>query len=585
MASNVADTRRHVRYEPDESPPNLLSLGFGMQHAMLAVPSIVLGPALLIQAAGGSDAQLMWAVCTALAICGITTAVQAVRVGRIGAGYVMLMGSSSAFLAVSVSALEQGGPGLLATLIIVASLFQFALAARLSALRRIFTPTVAGTAVMLIPVTLAPIILGKLADVPDGASASAAPVTAGITLLVIVVTALRGSSLWRLWGPIAGIVAGTVTGSLAFGLYDTAGIRQAGWIGLPPIAWPGLDLGFGVEFWALLPAFVLVTLVGAMNTLSNSVAIQRFSWPRPRAIDFRSIRGAMSAHGLGNLLSGLAGTLPNTSYATGISIVKLTGVAARSVGVCIGLIFVAIAIIPKFLAVIIAIPGPVVAGYFLVLVTRLFTFGIEILQHEGLDPRRGVVVGVAFWIGLAFQFEWISPGYFPEPWSELGNAVTAGGLTVIALTLFEEVAGPRRRRLRVALNADAYPKIDGFLAKLGARRRWSEEMIERVRAVGEEALVVLSRGEEERTAENGRWLLLVAGSERNAAVLEFIAGTDETNLDDQMPLLDDRSADGGMEQEVPLGLLRRCASSVRHNQYHDTDVMTVRVESSSHTML
>ena len=248
MASNVADTRRHVRYEPDESPPNLLSLGFGMQHAMLAVPSIVLGPALLIQAAGGSDAQLMWAVCTALAICGITTAVQAVRVGRIGAGYVMLMGSSSAFLAVSVSALEQGGPGLLATLIIVASLFQFALAARLSALRRIFTPTVAGTAVMLIPVTLTPIILGKLADVPDGASAAAAPVTAGMTLLVIVVTALRGSSVWRLWGPIAGIVAGTVTGSLAFGLYDTAGIRQAGWIGLPPIAWPGLDLGFGVEF-------------------------------------------------------------------------------------------------------------------------------------------------------------------------------------------------------------------------------------------------------------------------------------------------------------------------------------------------
>ena len=122
----------------------------------------MLSPTILIQTAGGSDAYLMWAVCTALAICGITTAVQAVRVGRIGAGYVMLMGSSSAFLAVCVSALEQGGPGLLATLIIVSSLFQFALAAKLSALRRIFTPTVAGTVVMLIPVTLAPVILGRL---------------------------------------------------------------------------------------------------------------------------------------------------------------------------------------------------------------------------------------------------------------------------------------------------------------------------------------------------------------------------------------------------------------------------------------
>jgi len=586
MASNPADARRDVRYEPDESPPRLISLGLGMQHALLAVPGIVLSPTILIQTAGGSDAYLMWAVCTALTICGITTAVQAVRVGRIGAGYVMLMGSSSAFLAVSVSALEQGGPGLLATLIIVSSLFQFALAARLSALRWIFTPTVAGTVVMLIPVTLAPVILGRFADAPDGASPAGAPVTVGVTLLVIVVTALRGSSLWRLWGPIVGIVAGTVTGGLAFGLYDTAGIRQAGWVGLPPFAYPGLDLGFGPEFWALLPAFVLVTLVGAMDTLGDGVAIQRVSWRRPRAIDFRSIQGAMSADGLGNLLSGLASTLPNTTYATGISIMELTGVAARSVGVWVGLIFVAIAFMPKFMAAIIAIPGPVVAGYFVLLVAKLFTFGIEILQHEGLDPRRSVVVGLAFWLGLAFQLDWIFPEYFQGPWSEmLGSAITVGGLTVIALTLFEELTGPRRLRLRVTLSADAYPKIDAFLAKLGGRRRWGDEMIERVRAVGEETLLLLSRREEERTAGSGRRLLLVAGGERDAAVLEFIAATDETNLEDRMALLGDRAVGGGMEQEVSLRLLRHYASSVRHSQYHDTDVVTVRVESASRTML
>ncbi len=585
MVSNPADARRDVRYEPDESPPKLLSLGLGTQYALLAVPSIVLSPTILIQAAGGSDAYVMWAVCTALAICGITTAVQAVRVGRVGAGYVMLMGSSSAFLAVSVSALEQGGPGLLATLIVVSSLFQFALAARLSALRRIFTPTVAGTVLMLIPVTLAPVILGRLAHVPAGVSTAAAPVTVGVTLLVIVVTVLRGSGLWRLWGPIVGMVAGTVVGGFFFGLYDTASVREAGWIGLPSIAYPGLDLGFGPEFWALLPAFVLVTLVGAMDTLGDGVAIQRVSWRRPRAIDFRAIQGAMSADGLGNLLSGLAGTLPNTTYATGISIVELTGVAARSVGVCIGLIFVAIAFIPKFLAVIIAIPGPVVAGYFVLLVARLFTFGIEILQHEGLDPRRSVVVGLAFWIGLAFQLDRIFPEYFQGPWSEMfGSAVTVGGLTVISLTLFEELTGPRRRRLRVALSADAYPKVDAFLAKLGVRRRWSEEMLERVRAVGEETLLLLSREEEERAPGNGRRLLLVAGGERDAAVLEFIAATDETNLEDQMALLGDRAVGPAIEQEVSLRLLRHYASSVRHNQYHDTDVITVRVESAASSL-
>ena len=434
---------------------------------------------------------------------------------------------------------------------------------------------------MLIPVTLAPVILGRLANVPEGVSPAAAPVTVGVTLLVIVVTALRGSSLWRLWGPIVGIVAGSVIGGLAFGLYDTGSVREAAWIGLPPIAYPGLDLRFGPEFWTLLPAFVLVTVVGAMATLGDGVAIQRVSWRRPRAIDFRAIQGAMSADGLGNLLSGLAGTLPNTTYATGISIVELTGVAARSVGVCIGLIFVAIAFIPKFLAVIIAIPGPVIAGYFVLLVAKLFTFGIEILQHDGLDPRRGLMVGLAFWLGLAFQLDWIFPEYFQGPWSEmLGSAITVGGLTVISLTLFDELMGPRRRRLRVALGGDAFPKIDAFLAKVGARRRWSEEMIERVRAVGAETLLLLIRREEERTAGDGRRLLLVAGGEHDAAVLEFIAATDETNLEDQMALLGERTVGARMEQEVSLRLLRHYASSVRHNQYHDTDVVTVRVESA-----
>ena len=579
MVINTADTRRDVRYEPDETPPRLVSLGLGLQYAMIAIPSIVLGPTIMVQAAGQSDTYLQWAVCTALAICAITTAVQAAGIGRIGAGYVMLTGSTAAFLAVSVSALEQGGPRLLATLIIVSSLFQFAIAARLSVLRRIFTPTVAGLVVMLIPVTLAPAILGKLADVPAGSSPAAAPVTVSVTLLIIVVTALRGSGLWRLWGPVAGVVVGTLTGGLVFGLYGTEGIGEADWIGLPALAWPGLDLGFGREFWALLPAFVVVTGVGAMDTLADGIAIQRVSWRRPRAIDFRSIQGAMSADGLGNLLSGLAGTLPNSTYAISISLVELTGVAARAVGICIGLIFFVMAFLPKFMAAIIAIPGPVVAAYYVLLVAKLFTFGIEILQQDGLDPRKSLVVGLAFWIGLAFQLDWIFPAYFQGPLSELlGNGMTVGALTVISLTLFQELTGPRRHRLRVALDVDAWPKVDALLARLGARRRWTPQMIERVRAVGEETLLLLTRPDEKGAARNDRRLLLTARAEGDGAVLEFIAATDETNIEDQMAVLSDRAMSRLVEQEAPLRLLRYYASSVRHSQYHDTDVITVRVE-------
>ena len=490
MASSAAETRRDIRYEPDETPPRLLSLGLGMQYAMIAVPSIVLTPTILIQTAGGGDAYLVWAVCSALAISGITTAVQAVRVGRIGSGYVMLMGSSSAFLAVCVSALVQGGPGLLATLIIVSSLF----------------PVRPGGEAVRAPADLHPDggRHRRYADPGDpgpGHPRQALRCAGGRLSVGRTGDGRRHAPRHRReraprLRPVAPLGPGRRDGRRNRGRAGLRALRHGGdpgrrgWVGLPPIAYPGLDLGFGPAFWALLPAFVLVTLVGAMDTLGDGVAIQRVSWRRPRAIDFRSIQGAMSTDGLGNLLSGLAGTVPNTTYATGISIVELTGVAARSVGASIGLVFVAIAFLPKLVAAIIAIPGPVVAGYFVLLVAKLFTFGIEILQHDGLDYRKGLVVGLGFWIGLAFQLDWIFPEYFQGPWSEmLGNGMTVGGLTVIALTLFNEVTGPRRQRLRVGLSVDAYPKIDAFLSALGSRRRWSAEMTERVRAVGEETLL------------------------------------------------------------------------------------------------
>ena len=222
-----------------------------------------------------------------------------------------------------------------------------------------------------------------------------------------------------------------------------------------------------------------------------------------------------------------------------------------------------------------------VAAYYVALVALLFFFGLQILQHDGFDSRKGLVVGLAFWLGLAFQLDWLFPEYFQGPWSELlANAMTVGGMTVIALTLFEELTGPRRERLRVALSVDAYPKMDAFLAKLGARRRWSAELVERVRAVGEESLLLLIGKDGEGASGWGRNLLVIARGDGDGAVLEFIAATDEANLEDRMALLGQPAAGAPVEQEVSLRLLRHYASSVRHYQYQDTDVVTVRVEAA-----
>ena len=191
MQTGQSASRTGVRYEPNKKPPRALTFGLGLQFTILCIAGVVLTPAIVVRAAGGSETYLSWAVFTAVAVSDATTVLQAVRLGRIGAGYVLLMGTSGAFIAVCVAALAKGGPAMLATLVVISSLFQFALAARLSLLRRILTPTVAGTVIMPIAVTVMPIVFDMLTQVPEGAAPLAAPVSALATVLVIAGLALK----------------------------------------------------------------------------------------------------------------------------------------------------------------------------------------------------------------------------------------------------------------------------------------------------------------------------------------------------------------------------------------------------------
>ena len=578
MQSERAGDRTSVRYEPDDKPPTALTFGLGLQLAILCLGGIVLTPAIVVRAAGGSETYLTWAVFAAVAVSGVTTVLQAVRVGRIGAGYVLLMGTSGAFIAVCVTALAKGGPAMLATLVVISALFQFVLAARLSLLRRVLTPTVAGTVIMLIAVTVMPIVFDTLKDVPESAPSLSAPLSALVTVLVITGLALKATGSLRLWAPVIGVVVGSLVAGL-FGIYDLASVAGAAWIGVPARGWPGFDLSFGPVFWALLPAFVFVTLVGAIETIGDGAAIQRVSWRRPRAVDFRAVQGAVSADGAGNLLSGLAGTVPNTTYSTSIAVTELTGVGARSVGVAIGAIFVAVAFLPKALAVVLAIPGPVAAAYITVLLAMLFVTGMKMVVQDGIDYRKGLVVGISFWAGVGFQSGVVFPEYFSQvAGGLLQNGMTAGGLVAILMTLFMELTAPRRRRIEVETDLSDLPKIREFLGVFASRNGWDAAMAERLDAAGEETLLSLIGQEEAGEPRERRRLLLVAHKQDGGAVLEFVASSGHENLQDRIALLDPRSAEVPDERETSLRLLRHIASSVRHEQYHGTEIVTVRVD-------
>ena len=129
------------------------------------------------------------------------------------------------------------------------------------------------------------------------------------------------------------------------------------------------------------------------------------------------------------MVAGLAGTTPNTASTVGTSVTELTGVGARNVGLATGAVFIVIAFLPKVLAVVLAIPGPVFAAYLAVLLAMLFVIGIKMVTQDGIDYRNGLIIGIAFWIGVGFQTDMV----FFEQVSHfagglLRNGVTAGGI-------------------------------------------------------------------------------------------------------------------------------------------------------------
>ena len=577
MESDRPAGQRQVRFEPDDKPPAGLAAGLGLQFAVLAIAGIVLTPAIVVRAAGGSDSYLSWAVFAAAAVSGVSTILQAVRLGRIGAGYVLLMGTSGAFIAVCVTALVQGGPGLLAVLVVASSLFQFLLAAKLSLFRRLVTPVVAGTVLMLIAVTVMPLIFDMVKSSPEGSSEWSAPTSSLVTMVVIIVIALKSSGGLRLWAPVIGVVAGSAVAAV-FGLYETGKVAEAPWVGLPDGGWPGFDFSFGPAFWSLLPAFVLVTVIGAVETIGDSVAIQRVSWRQPRAVDYRVVQGAVAADGTGNLLSGLAGTMPNTTYSTSVSITELTGVAARRVGVAIGASFIVMAFLPKFLALVLAIPDAVVAAYVTVLIALLFVVGMRIVAEEAADYRKGLIAGVAFWIGVGFQNHLIFPEYLDGfAGGFLENGMTAGGLVAIALQLSMEVMQARRRRLRTDLAMSELPRIRKFLSDFATGHGWGAPMSERLDAVAEETLLTLLDVDRADDGVAGRALRVTASKQDGRAVLEFVAAAQGENIEDRLAVLGEPTAARPVERDISLRLLQHYAASVLHQQYHELEIVTVQV--------
>ena len=568
---------KNIRYQQDEPCPPLVALGVAAQGVTFVLAPTVLIVAITVLAAGQDEQFMSWAVFAALIITGTATALQAARIGRLGGGHLLITTVTPNFIAVSVLAMEEGGPALLASLIVLCALFYLSLAAWLPRLRRIITPVVSGTVLMLIAAMVLPIAFDRMKEVSEGATLAAGPCVAAVTLALTTLLMLRAPRIWRPWSLLIGIAAGCLT-AVPFGLYDFERLAAAPWVGFPDSRFPGLELTPTTGFWGLLPMFLIVGLVQVIKSIGDSMVAQQVSRRRPRVTDFRLIQGSIYANGVGILLSGLAGTPPTTSYSSlTASLINLTGVAARRVGYAVGGLLVVLAFFPKVTGLLLTIPSPVMASFLVIALAMLFVEGIQTLVRAGLDPQKAMVAGLSFAIGLGMQHQNIFENLLGSPWDMLlGNGITAGTAAAIALTAFLEWTRPRRRRLEVRLDVAELPRIDAFLRKVAARMGWGAAATKRLRSAGEETLASLLQPGDE-TPEGGRpRLIVIARPEAEAVEMEFLAVFHEENLEDHLAYLDERSETVD-ERELSFRLLRHYASSVRHQQYQGLDVVTVRV--------
>ena len=206
---------------------------------------------------------------------------------------------------------------------------------------------------------------------------------------------------------------------------------------------------------------------------------------------------------------------------------------------------------------------------------------MQTVTQDGIDHRKAVVVAVSFWVGMGFQNQAIFADLLTGTWNALlSNSVTSGGLAAALMIGFIELTAARRKHLEVDLDFTSMPEVDRFLQCFAIDRGWNEASTQRLRAVGEETLAIMALYEDEDPTGKERRLIINAHVNDDMAVLEFLsAAYDVENLEDRLAYMSEQP-EVLDELEVSYRLLRHYSSSVRHQKFHNMDVITVHVEGS-----
>ena len=555
---------RTLLYAVDENPPHWLTFVLSFQHVLLMFNGIIIVPAIISTAFDVRPEQIAYLIFATIIVTSVTTWIQAVRLGRIGSGYALFMGVSGTFFACTLDAIAVGGLALVATLCLLAAPVEFLFAYFLRHLRNIITPSVGGVVVMLVTVMVVPIGL-EMWTGPKGKPGygSWENLLVGVfTFSTIMGIAVFGGSQIRLWAPILGTAVGYGAAGL-WGLVDYSHLASAPWVGLPLGEWPGFQFQLSAEAIPILITFGFATLVGTIESVGDSMAVQRISERNFKKVDYDRVQGCLYADGVGNCLAGLTGTIPNTTYSGNIAILELTGVASRRIGIYGAGILLVLAFCPKVSALIVSIPSPVLGASLVFLMGMLFATGVQLAVSAGVNYQIGVVIGVSFSVGLMMQTGQFFPDILPSSFEPvMTNGLVMGGITAVILNAAFHVFPRSHATIRLKPDPDRISTLNNFIEEQASSLGLSSSQANAVQLACEEVFMHICRNSEGPTETNEVHIQLVSREDHIQIDVEDRSRV--SDVDDPIAMPQPEVATETELDQLGLILLNKVAKEVSH---------------------
>ncbi|KER72334.1 nucleobase:cation symporter-2 family protein [Burkholderia aenigmatica] len=444
--ADAADSARDLVYGPNDRPAPMVAFVAALQHLLAIIVPIVTPGLLICQALGVSSRDTTLIVSMSLVISGIATFVQCKRFGPLGAGLLIVQGTSFNFVGPLIAGgslmVKQGTPvetvmAAIFGVVIAGSFVEMGVSRILPFVKRLITPLVTGIVVLLIGLTLIKVGLismgGGYGAMAKGTFASAENLTLSGLVLGTIILLNRVPIVWvRSTALVIALVIGYLAAAF-LGRLDFTGMHQAALFQVPT------PLHFGIGFsWSLFVPMLIIYLVTSLEAIGDVTATSKISnEPVEGPVWMQRIKGGVLVNGANSLLAGVFNTFPSSVFAQNNGVIQITGVASRYVGIWIAGMLVVLGLFPVVAGVLQAVPEPVLGGAAMVMFGAVAASGINILSGVHLDRRALLIIAVSLALGLGVSQVPDILNSLPHALKNvLESGVATGGICALVMNWF-----------------------------------------------------------------------------------------------------------------------------------------------------